>query len=890
MKRYESLPIVVLFFFLVIPLSYAYPEYPLENPLAATHYYPLADYTDAIGAIDITNINTDLVDDDFGSDKHAYFNAANDALDMNNQAFQLNGAWTICMWLRMNASLGNYMSPFGAVGSTQSIFYRAAEVYPIGYQVAKVPSFSSKTTSNTYLSGKPIWQHLCFTSDGTGGAGALHVYVNGSESLIAHAAGTDDTIVNESVGYDMYIGSYNNQGTATGAFNGGEIDEILIWNDRSILESEALTIFDGNFTSTATPQVELRISNTTYANNKTIYHISEEFYVYANLTYSNGTIIDNSSETCNFTGEKGWQSYDSATTEPFTLCGTGCTYSKYTESFTSLSAGSIQNMLHFDACENNIEHGDVITHINCTNGGYTEIIPSEAFPSCSVADATIYVNTSICAANTTVNITIAFNGVNVQRKTIDNIDLDIQFAKQTITDVIYIDTLFGVAGDFEYYDAGTYLIHTNCSLGVGDTEQISVLANNPIIYISKMNNSVDEYSLSSGMVIEYKTGTWELYYDVIEPSLDNVMITLYNNSGVVKQITSLGNFQFNSTSVVDFANPYNITIFANNTGGGSSTSYVVFNITDTATPQATGFDDAEVSTNGTYTWNAMITDEYLWNFSISCTNGFNRSVNSIGNQSMTFTDSMTVSKATNCTVIVKDGHTSLDYPFAEVPIIKDVADKELIFADTVMTFDKDLKKIETSVKPDRISFCIETLNKEETVRHPIPDGCVIAPSSPFRGHYICGNYAVDFENEEGAIVSIVNNTVIIDYSTQKDNKVCFNSIVALNTLTLIQQFTIAATPTVYDNTIVDSTNWFNTDALDTQTTAGALMYFFLLFIVIGLIVFTERIQIPAMGFLTALMIWFYGWLIYTKIAAIIGIFIYLASFMYMMRSIVMVNS
>lgn len=94
-------------------------------------------------------------------------------------------------------------------------------------------------------------------------------------------------------------------------------------------------------------------------------------------------------------------------------------------------------------------------------------------------------------------------------------------------------------------------------------------------------------------------------------------------------------------------------------------------------------------------------------------------------------------------------------------------------------------------------------------------------------------------------------------------------------------------PGIYDNTIIDTTNWFNTDALDTSTTSGALMYFFLFMLMLAIVVYAEVTQIPIYFLIAGVLGMFFTFLIYTKISAIIGIGLFILSFAIMMRGIML---
>lgn len=80
-------------------------------------------------------------------------------------------------------------------------------------------------------------------------------------------------------------------------------------------------------------------------------------------------------------------------------------------------------------------------------------------------------------------------------------------------------------------------------------------------------------------------------------------------------------------------------------------------------------------------------------------------------------------------------------------------------------------------------------------------------------------------------------------------------------------------------------NFFNTDALDENTTSGVFMYFFIIFIFIGMIVFSEWSKIPIIMVISGVLGFFISLLLYSVISAIIGVIFAVISVMYIIRSI-----
>lgn len=93
------------------------------------------------------------------------------------------------------------------------------------------------------------------------------------------------------------------------------------------------------------------------------------------------------------------------------------------------------------------------------------------------------------------------------------------------------------------------------------------------------------------------------------------------------------------------------------------------------------------------------------------------------------------------------------------------------------------------------------------------------------------------------------------------------------------------TPVLYNNTIVDNTNWFNNDALDTSTVPGVMFYFFIILIIVLMIIYGEYVMIGAIVMFAGLLTFFFAFLIFTKISVILGIILFVIAVLLVIRSI-----
>lgn len=114
----------------------------------------------------------------------------------------------------------------------------------------------------------------------------------------------------------------------------------------------------------------------------------------------------------------------------------------------------------------------------------------------------------------------------------------------------------------------------------------------------------------------------------------------------------------------------------------------------------------------------------------------------------------------------------------------------------------------------------------------------------------------------------------------------FKSFVTLGLALAFIPIKVRANP--YNLTLL-ANEWFNTDILATNTTAGVLFYFFIFIVYVGMIALSEHIKMPAFMFLSGLLGLFIGFLFYVIISAIIGFIFIIIALLYMIRSIIFAN-
>lgn len=161
------------------------------------------------------------------------------------------------------------------------------------------------------------------------------------------------------------------------------------------------------------------------------------------------------------------------------------------------------------------------------------------------------------------------------------------------------------------------------------------------------------------------------------------------------------------------------------------------------------------------------------------------------------------------------------------------------------------------------------------------------PIDYIRGsHFVIGDYWIDFEPYK-TTVSEENGYYSIRVLSE-DETLSFKSIGALNCV--YKDYTISLESSQYTSgyggsDLIGFTNWFDFDIFVPNTTAGVLMFFFSLAIIIALVVLSEYTTIPIIAFLTGLLGFFIGILYFVSVSAIIGLIFTILSTFYMMRAV-----
>lgn len=652
-------------------------------------------------------------------------------------------------------------------------------------------------------------------------------------------------------------------GTSTGFWGEGEIGE-WNWVTRLSFDGIALidnvTIWEGFRSPDVIPEPNIIVSfrNETDSIFKTVFGEGENFKVFINWIDEDNIPVNDTEGQCNITFIDGIE--ESMFIESnFTICSTGCNQSILIDDVTMFHDNTTQDVtedvFHINLCHLQVPQADLDINIQC--GEFTDsfTILSEQIDSCSNGIDTFFHNFTGCRGFLNINITLNNTFPFIRRLLIEEYNIDREFPLHLMEsgeDIFYNFTsdLWGMNHTHEYYKHGLKDIITNCTHSTDsdqDTnalDQITIVNAPPRLDLFGFimpDDSFEEFNLSETSLIEFQNGSWTLSFAVIDDDLLNFTVIINNKTQQIFNFTNetVKSIILSSDLFVNFIpqNTFNISLLAFDTALNISFISGLFNITDTASPILTGVNNDTIDFNQSFTFNIQATDEYLWLFNISCTNSHTFQISGLGNTSFSYGATIEENTDTfSCAVLVADGHTS--NIMKDIPIYIEPYNKSLVFDGLKLSTVEQLKSSSFQKKQDRYNFCFETLDKQNELNIRIPDGCVIAPDSRYKGHYVCleNMLAIDFESPYK--IKMMNSRYItLDISDSKTNNICFDSIVELNVVQ--ENMTITVRPRLVGD--------FFKYRLDVNTTGSVLLMFMFLIFYIGLWVIAHAFRSFSFG-------------------------------------------
>lgn len=499
--------------------------------------------------------------------------------------------------------------------------------------------------------------------------GAYHHVVankNGT-SLTLWIDGNPDANLTVSASYDneriLEIGS--RAGGSNGNFQ-GSIDELFVIN-RTLSQQEIIDLYSsGNglqYPFVTTYSVNLTLRNDSDVD-KWKFKEGEDFRVYADFWENTGTPVVGG--TCNFTLQDGIIEQNGATINTSICTGGGCFSDTVEDAFTITKQNNLSGsqMIHFGACHSQPPGLSIINvTVFCSLGKESFIVPNTAFGFCSDGDTPIFIDTTVCLEEPTdISVNLTVNGFFPQY--ITNVQLD-QVYPSLFIPGIYNATneRYHTGQTHEYYTHGLHNISVNCSDG-----SLSAFAENETIIVNipptvKLNfidvpDSGEIYPPLGD--IPFAVGVWNFSALYADDDIDSQSFTIKNGSGATLY-SHPGNSTLNVSSnvFVDFGNPYSITLFANDTFGNETTAVYYFNVTDLTNPVCAGLNGISVNTPlYLYNFSVACSDSNFFSFNISCTNGFNYSIEGLNVESYLFQNQTLLNSSTVCQYRYCDGHTA----------------------------------------------------------------------------------------------------------------------------------------------------------------------------------------------------------------------------------------
>jgi hypothetical protein len=610
-----------------------------------------------------------------------------------------------------------------------------------------------------------------------------------------------------------------------------------------------LVVYNESFAGTPAPIPSLSVlfKNTSGAA-KALFKEGEGFYGYANFSLSNGSAL--SGALCNQTFFN--VSRESVTArQNFSLCAAGCNYATYSNVSVNMTNSSyLMDAIHFRAC--NI--GPPASGISVTICGQTSTIPAGSIPLCSASSAFFFVNSSACKKKSYISYSLSDGS---KEKRITQLGADRFYLKYSVPMVYNATSLkYKTSAETEYYVHGGESYNINCSQGSykgGVAGSVTIVNKPPIVFLNDFVNDGGTYAF--GSVAEFAGGLWNFSASVSDDDLRYVKYTIRNRTGVVVSHTGtipISHYSIDASVFVGFVggNPYNFSVYANDTFGNRTYRSAKFNVTDTGPPVCSGLGHELALESVLYNWSVYCSDQYFYSFNVSCDSGYSYYLQDIDAPTYHYSGFMLlpVSGDTLCNFEYCDGHTdknirnmavSVGYDNVTPDVISVVGkdgkievlpnvEAKAVRVPVRVAFDGHslepslpLSSVTWKKLPDRYNFCFGFSGEDRYVSIPIPEGCVEAENSPFKGHLVCGATRTwfDFENPQVG-VSVGLGGLVLDLENVSDRgSVCFNSVGKFNC--------VSGVKVIAKGTPITAHRF--------QSTSDALYFFFLLFLWIALL-------------------------------------------------------
>lgn len=690
---------------------------------------------------------------------------------------------SILGWVKPDpTAIANYIPFFGAFSTTANFCF--FEMYGVGYlqggcHQSSSPQWNLRTTYPVINTSD--WVQIVLIQDGT-----PELYVNNVSVAQGFTVSTDVTRWFDDMAGDVfYVGR-----TYPSNFDyKGLIDSAVYVSGRAVTTLEISEHFRAGPNATLPPvlptsSLSVVFKNTTGAT-KTLFNEGENYFVYANWSLdTDGTPLTNNNGTCSVTSFNGLSENESDVHD-FTLCSAGCTYTSLKDEFNMHSTyTSVMDLVEIEVCHNQRPTGNIDLKIDCATGTSTVNLGSGQIPICSTYTPKVQVNFSVCKNDLDLNITLIPHANSAQDLFVGDWEVDRRFLShidnESDGDVFYNTTsyLWQTKYSHEYYLQGAKYVSVNCthdSLSYYDantTTELTIVNLAPLIFVGNITNPMYTINPLLTNIIDFAGGTWTFYRTVVDNNLSYLIFTLRNATNIVysdsRNNVTGSSVNFTGTTFADFGgNPFNVSIWANDTFGASTFVSYIFNVTDTQSPACEYFVNDSGATNSTYTFDVTCYDENFFSLNVTCDNGFSSFVEGLNVVQYAFNSSFSLTANTTCQATYCDGHTleALSSSF----IVEYTAPEE------VKTISNGYKNkfydvinesvITKNILKDRISFTVAKqkdvkLSKDEvrSFYYEASPNSYYFPSTKYKGWIVDGDAKTWFdgniENDKDAKVTV----------------------------------------------------------------------------------------------------------------------------------------
>lgn len=706
-------------------------------------------YYDALGLLNGTVNAATNVSDGIISRTYNYSTAQNITIpdDEGLDGISSTAGMTWSFWYNCTDCVANargFMSKGVTTGAGFNFGTNAGKIYGFIKNTAgsycELTAVGSAPTTN-------VWHHLVFVRRGT----VLEMWQDGVNTANKTGCPTGDL-------NNTYLLTLGFCGAGIGGIN-GKIDEVGIWNVS--LPNSNITALYNSGAGFAYPFGSITmvygVGDLVFSNESdatpslTSFDEDSDFYSFVNWTLSNGSVQE--SGECNITYSPGIVEYEGLFEEDtnYSICTSGCNSTSFLFNMTgAATTGATKDDFHFLACRH-ASSSSFTANISCPGASYQRTILNTEYPLCSQGMGVVHVNTTACIGQSAINLTLTTTATNAQRRVISDPDLDRYFSTQVDT-TTYNDTLELWVGDslHEYYTHGSYTINASCwdsanaSFNVNVSENITVVNVLPVIYFGSVDLVDSIVNLSDLVQLEYNVEAWDWSdaFSVVDDDERNYSVAIRNSSGsVLKSWTgSLASAVSGLTTAAEFfrwfENPYNLSVWVNDSYGNYTNASIRFVVNDTVSPVITWVHPANASSfdkaaGGQIEFFSQCSDPALYRYNLTVYNISTsiysyQEVNVLGTiwNNQTFidvADFATLNNATNYShsvmTLCADSHTGEALAESWLPE-KDFVE-DLSFRDQgISLFIKEkenIKTFEPVYKEDRVSFDIQLKTPSKTL-------------------------------------------------------------------------------------------------------------------------------------------------------------------------------